>query len=237
MNITPFKSDTEINEYRPEKDENPAFNYYYWGPLLMKYKVSDYFCDEMLKRAEKLTIEKNDARHTLAADIEKELNFEQEDKIWFANQANNLFASYGNFLKNKWYIASKNRIKNPKNKTLTPNSIEKYSIEGLWINFMKSKEFNPPHEHDGDLSFVMFLDVPSQIKIEQENNITTSSGPGTINFIYGDGVQFYGCRQSFLPEKGDFFIFPSKLQHFVIPFQSNVERISMSGNIKFIYNT
>lgn len=239
MNIKPYKNQqTEIpeTEYRPEKETDPSYNYYFWGPLLMKYKVSNYFCDGMLDRASKLTIEKNDARHTLAADIKKELSFTREDKIWFANQSNNLFHSYGQFFKEKWYKPNANRVENPANVKQNPASVKRYSIEGLWINYMKAKDYNPPHEHDADLSFVMFLDVPSEIKEENNLNVTTSSGAGSLNFIYGDGVPNYGCRQSFLPEKGDFFIFPAKLQHFVIPFSSDVTRISLSGNIRFEYD-
>ena len=236
MNIKPYNADTETIEVRNEEEINPAYNYYFWGPLLMKYKVSNYFCDEMLKRADKLSIQKNDTRHTLAADIKTELSFEQDDKIWFANQSNNIFSSYQNFLTETWYKPNQNRIKNPVNKKLSPNSVAKYSIEGLWINYMKSKEYNPPHEHDGDLSFVMYLQIPPELKEENEKNITTSQGAGTVNFTYGENLKNYACRQSFLPEKGDFFIFPAKLQHFVIPFQSDVTRISLSGNIRFIYD-
>ena len=73
MNIKPYNADTENSEVRNEEIENPAYQYYFWGPLLMKYKVSNYFCDEMLKRADKLSIEKNDTRHTLAANIENRI--------------------------------------------------------------------------------------------------------------------------------------------------------------------
>ena len=237
MNIKPYNADLESNEIRPEELENPAYNYYFWGPLLMKYKVSDYFCNEMLRRATKLTIEKNDARHTLAADIKTELHYEHDDKVWFANGVNNIFASYGRFLKDNWYKPNKNRVRNPLNKKLSPHAVKQYSIEGLWVNYMKSKEYNPPHEHDGDLSFVMYLDVPPELKEENKKNITTSQGAGTVNFTYGENLPEYACRQSFLPEKGDFFIFPAKLQHFVIPFQSDVTRISLSGNIRYLYET
>ena len=38
MNIKPYNADTENSEVRNEEIENPAYQYYFWGPLLMKYK-------------------------------------------------------------------------------------------------------------------------------------------------------------------------------------------------------
>jgi hypothetical protein len=37
---------------------------------------------------------------------------------------------------------------------------------------------------------------------------------------------------SFTPNVGDFFIFPAWLKHYVIPFQCEGERISISANLK-----
>ena len=32
-----------------------------------------------------------------------------------------------------------------------------YILSALWINYQKKNEFNPPHDHDGKLSFVIYL--------------------------------------------------------------------------------
>ena len=99
---------------------------------------------------------------------------------------------------------------------------------------MKKNDFSPPHEHFGDLSFVVFCDVPKKLKTEYKNNITTSEGPGTLNFMYGDGVANYCNSNTFFPEKGNMFIFPARLIHFVFPFKSDIERVSIAYNIEFI---
>jgi hypothetical protein len=36
-----------------------------------------------------------------------------------------------------------------------------------------------------------------------------------------------------MPEENDIYIFPADLRHWVFPFKSKVERISVSGNILF----
>ena len=61
-------------------------------------------------------------------------------------------------------------------------------------------------------------------------------GPGMIVFDYGVQVPFTITRFYKLPEVGDLYIFPAWLSHHVYAFNSDVERISMSGNIKFKYD-
>lgn len=234
MTIQSYRREQDIEDH-PELQDDPAFNFYYWGPLLMKFKVSDYLCDEMMKRAESLTIEKNDARHTLAADIQKELSYTPDDKQFFVERTNKVFMRYMRYGRENWFKPNENRAKNPSNKKLGHFDAKSITLNGLWINYMRAGEYNPPHEHDSDLSFVMFTQVPEEIAIENKSNITTSAGPGMLNFLYGEGMPGYAGRQSFMPTKGDFFIFPAKLLHFVAPFKSDVTRISIAGNLEFAY--
>jgi ribosomal protein S27AE len=43
-------------------------------------------------------------------------------------------------------------------------------------------------------------------------------------------------KHKFIPEKNDFFIFPATLHHYVNHFQSEGERVSVSGNLKINYD-
>lgn len=219
-------TDKKLQPEDLELSDNINYNFYYWGPLLMKFKVSDSLCDEMLHRAEKLTTKEDDARAALVATIKKEYNYRAEDKDYFAKQTSKIFNTYVEYMHKSWL--NWNQIKkNPK--------VNKLTTRGLWINHMKKHDFNPIHEHFGDLSFVLFCDVPEELKIENQKNITRSSGAGSLSFLYGDGMPGYICSHSFLPEKGDFFIFPAKLQHWVHPFTSDITRISVAGNMDFHY--
>ena len=107
----------------------------------------------------------------------------------------------------------------------------KYLIKALWVNFQRQHEFNPPHDHSDELSFVTYLKIPKEIKEEYNNYKGKSSGPGGISFIYGEGNRQAITYQAHFPEEKDLFIFPAWLKHYVAPFQSNVERVSVSGNI------
>ena len=85
----------------------------------------------------------------------------------------------------------------------------------------------------GDLSFVIYLQVPDEI--ERENDETAhehnNEGPGMILFDYGMEMPLSINRIAHMPRTGDAFIFPAWLIHHVYAFKSDVERISVSGNI------
>jgi uncharacterized protein (TIGR02466 family) len=106
-----------------------------------------------------------------------------------------------------------------------------YVISALWVNYQKQHEFNPPHDHDGKLSFVAYLQIPEELKKEHKAFTGKSCGPGGIQFIYGDGPRDCVTYQSFFPEEGDMYIFPAWLKHWVAPYKSDVTRISVSGNV------
>ena len=104
--------------------------------------------------------------------------------------------------------------------------------QGPWINFQQAGEFNSIHSHSGEISAVVYIDIPEEIN--NEVNVPGCGhpdAPGQIEFIYGiDGCGSYGS----IPQEaitGDIYLFPSSLKHTVYPFRSDVTRISMSFNI------
>lgn len=208
-----------------EINDNIRFKFFNWGPLLIKFKVDDSFCDNILKKAKKLTIKNDDAKINLVADIKKSLTFKDKDKEYFVKNTSKIFNAYLEHSLNHWTTKPGN----------INNKVKQLYMNNLWINYMKKNDFSPPHEHYGDLSFVLFCDVPDKLRTEYMNNKTTSEGPGTLNFMYGDGLQHYINSNTFFPEKGDFFIFPARLKHWVHPFKSNITRISVAGNMEFQY--
>ena len=109
----------------------------------------------------------------------------------------------------------------------------KATLLGIWINYMKAGDFNPPHSHGADLSFVAFPDVPEEIAEECAEFKGTMRGPGGISWIYGEGDKTCISVVHQLPKTGDIYIFPAALKHWVFPFRSAVTRVSVSGNILF----
>ena len=104
------------------------------------------------------------------------------------------------------------------------------TIKSAWVNYMKPREFNPPHVHtECHLSSVLFLNVPDLNK-EKEKYKGTHHGPGTLEFLYGDERFLNNAHYSVTPVKGDFYVFPANVRHYVAPFKTKGERISVSAN-------
>jgi hypothetical protein len=190
--------------------------FYYWGPLLFQTKINNDDIDKILSLCIK---EKNkDSRKNLAGHIKEEYYI---NNIELTNILQLYFNDYTEYFKN-WY-------------NLKLKSVE---TTVSWVNFMKSGEFNPPHTHSNcDFSCVIYLDIPKELIQENKEYIgtlTEKGGPGAISFRSKISDAKYNISNvDCFPEKGDFFIFPATLEHFVYPFKSNCERISVSANFKF----
>ena len=114
-----------------------------------------------------------------------------------------------------------------------------FEIITSWINRQKKNEFNPPHTHDGHLSFVLYTEIPEGLEKECRNSVHNSPGPGCITFDFnlpgGNINKYFLQTHSHLPSVGDLFIFPAGLPHWVYPFKTTEgERVSISGNIHLI---
>ena len=186
-----------------------------WGPCVLKLKITDEFF-ELLKKESEASVKKElSYNHRLAGIIQKEYKL-RDLKILqpFMKDIVNIYDQVWD----KW----RNSDKPSKNK---------YLVKSMWVNYQRQHEFNPPHDHSDDLSFVIYLKIPEEIKKEYNNYKGKSSGPGGISFIYGEGNRQAITYQAHFPEERDLFIFPAWLKHYVAPFKSDVERISVSGNL------
>ena len=192
--------------------------YAHWGPFLFRTQVTEDECRVLLKEGNKYRKKSNDYRHELAGQLSEEYQLEDTKSFvsWFGKYINIYSNAY-----NKW------RHQNPQNITLN----NPFVVDARWINYMKANDFNPPHDHHGDLSFVIFLQIPKDLNTENKEYKGRSCGPGGITFVYGDGTRQATTQHDFYPKEKDIFIFPAWLKHWVYPFKSNIERISVSGNI------
>ena len=198
-----------------KKTQSVQYNVLTWGPCVVKMKITDDFHKILIKESEAAKDPKNLYQHRLAGIIQKEYQITDRKKI--LPYLNDIIKIYDRIW-DKWRNNDK-----PSN--------NKYLIKALWVNFQRQHEFNPPHDHSDELSFVTYLKIPKEIKEEYKNYKGKSSGPGGISFIYGEGNRQAITYQAHFPEEKDLFIFPAWLKHYVAPFQSNVERVSVSGNI------
>jgi hypothetical protein len=112
-------------------------------------------------------------------------------------------------------------------------------LETSWVNFQKKYEFNPPHNHNGVFSFVIWLNIPYDIKDEMKNLSSINSkanNPGCFNFSYCNTLGYIENYTMPIDKNYNNFmcLFPSKMIHYVNPFFISDEyRISVSGNFYF----
>tara|TARA_R100001244_G_scaffold121859_1_gene91513 strand:- start:40 stop:648 length:609 start_codon:yes stop_codon:yes gene_type:complete len=186
--------------------------FYFWGPLLFRTKLDD----EQIKDLRKLSEEaKTDNRKKLVGIIKKELNINVPKFTEILQPAFKLFTS----AYKTWY----------------GTDIKTVTTHEAWVNFMKKGEYNPPHTHgECDFSSVLYLNVPAGLEKERKQFIGTGLGPGSIVFTIGGTDRFCNTFYSFVPEVGDFFMFPWSLIHFVGPFQCSGTRTSIAANFKVV---
>jgi hypothetical protein len=103
-----------------------------------------------------------------------------------------------------------------------------------WVNFMKNGEWNPIHTHSGALSCVVFLKIPPEIEAEHHTSETqmksNTKSAGTLEFGYGERIVLSQHIYRVVPKEKEAYFFPSSLRHYVYPYTSQVERISVSAN-------
>ena len=128
--------------------------------------------------------------------------------------------------KNLDKIIAKN-IKDFINKTLgkKPKTVK---IKNFWIVRQFSNEYNPIHFHDGHISGVGYLKIPS-FSESKKRNLKTN---GTIDFINGSKMFLNDSIYNHSPKVGDVLLFPNYLMHTAYPFSTEGERRSFSFNVE-----
>ena len=198
-----------------DKKTVKQYNFFHWGPFLFHVKVTPEECDIVKQAATRCRNKNFDYQSKLAGHIHEEYDLGSE-----ADTLASMFKKYFEI-----YCIGFNKWKG--GGTMKPN----FDFVALWVNFMKANEFNPPHDHNADLSFVFYPHIPKKITEECKNFKGTMRGPGGIGWFYGEGNHQCISVVHQMPEDGDLYIFPSNLKHWVFPFKSNATRISVSGNV------
>jgi Putative 2OG-Fe(II) oxygenase len=118
---------------------------------------------------------------------------------------------------------------------------KKIALEHAWVNFQKKYEFNPPHSHDGIISFVIWIQIPFLMQDELANSPGAESNtniPGCFNFHFTNslGELKNSAIHADKTMENTLLIFPAKMVHSVSPFYTSDEyRISVAGN--FVVST
>ena len=125
-------------------------------------------------------------------------------------------------------------------------------ITSIWSNIQEAREYNPPHAHSGDFSFVIYCrnDLEKYSLHQLQNNEYDSPHGGTVegaeqmqNFPlaglielqYGEPSWMNWTQFRHVPNRGDIIIFPSWLRHTVYAhYEQSCVRISVAGNVNIL---
>ena len=188
-----------------------------FGPSIGKTKISKKFSDKLNNEFDiKSNSKKIDYSSKLASQIKNELKI--SNNFIKKNLEKELIQNINKFLSN-------DKIKN----------VKKIRILNLWVVRQFKGEYNPIHYHEGDLSGVGYLKLPTGMtnnKMVKNKKLKTN---GTIDFINGQKGFLSKSIYNVVPKIRDLLIFPNYLMHTAYPFNIDGERRSFSFNVKIIY--
>ena len=121
-------------------------------------------------------------------------------------------------------------------------------IQSIWSNIQEAREYNPPHSHSGDFSFVIYcrndLEKYSLQRLQnneydsvhnesqQHDTMKNTALAGLIELQYGEPAWMNWTQFRHVPSRGDIIIFPNWLRHTVYAhYEENHVRISVAGNV------
>ena len=118
-----------------------------------------------------------------------------------------------------------------------------FYIHQLWVNYQRKYEFNPPHRHSGVFSFIIFVNIPYDLKEEENYFISTglkAYGPGlhytsklAFHNTFGNGEIACDLVDVDKGFESKMIMFPAAQVHQVFPFFTNDGyRITVSGNLR-----
>jgi hypothetical protein len=202
-----------------------------FSPTIYHGTMSHELLTLLTKSANNSRNAKIDFGHRLAGNIKDQFEsvLELEDQSIFMDL---ISVHLRNYFREEWNRVQYHLI----NKNSVVPNFENMVFEldsRPWINFQKANEFNPIHSHSGIMSAVLYIEVPEEIAQEALNPLNTNMRcPGQIEFMYGSDLLGVSGTHKIIPKTGDILLFHAGLKHTVYPFTSNVERVSMSFNVK-----
>ena len=238
-------TDLEVNEVEQGIPYIPTT----WGPpLIHTFLTEEDFLE--LKEDVEIVRQENESFAThLAGRIETELLFNRELQYKWQ-------AKLGRYI-DLYLGAAQNRNNFNQGMVIYDEKMweawrQNMYLEAFWVNFQRKLEHNPPHNHSGHISFVIYLQVPQEIYEEPKKDTGVNHGFIEFTTHYNNNFALESEESKnprnlakaleyiqqdigvtvFRPQERDILIFPSYLRHQVASFDSDVERISLSGNFK-----
>ena len=185
-----------------------------FGPKIAKLKLPQFLIKKINAEVDKILSKKK---------LVKKLDYSKK----LVGQVKQEFQLPKAFVKRNLEKVITKEVKNYIKKTTGKNT-SKVNIKNFWVVRQFNNEYNPIHFHDGHISGVGYLKVPS-FKSSSKKLVKTD---GSIDFISGNKMLLSESIHNHQPKTGDVILFPHYLMHTAYPFNSNGERRSFSFNLE-----
>ena len=185
-----------------------------FGPKIAKLKLPQLLIKKINAEVDKILSKKK---------LVKKLDYSKK----LVGQVKQEFQLPKAFVKKNLEKVITKEVKNYIKKTIGKNT-SKVNIKNFWVVRQFNNEYNPIHFHDGHISGVGYLKVPS-FNYSSKKLIKTD---GSIDFISGNKMFLSESIHNHQPKTGDVILFPHYLMHTAYPFNSNGERRSFSFNLE-----
>ena len=185
-----------------------------FGPKIAKLKLPQFLIKKINGEVDKILSKKK---------LIKKLDYSKK----LVGQVKQEFQLPKAFVKKNLEKVITKEVKNYIKKTTGKNT-SKVNIKNFWVVRQFNKEYNPIHFHDGHISGVGDLKIPS-FRSSSKKLVKTD---GSIEFISGNKMLLSESIHNHQPKTGDVILFPHYLMHTAYPFKSNGERRSFSFNLE-----
>ena len=185
-----------------------------FGPKIAKLKLPQFLIKKINGEIDKILTKKK---------LIKKLDYSKK----LVGQVKQEFQLPKAFVKKNLEKVITKEVKNYIKKTTGKNT-SKVNIKNFWVVRQFNNEYNPIHFHDGHISGVGYLKIPS-FRSSSKKLVKTD---GSIDFISGNKMLLSESIHNHQPKTGDVILFPHYLMHTAYPFKSNGERRSFSFNLE-----
>ena len=185
-----------------------------FGPKIAKLKLPQFLIKKINGEVDKILTKKK---------LIKKLDYSKK----LVGQVKQEFQLPKAFVKKNLEKVITKEVKNYIKKTTGKNT-SKVNIKNFWVVRQFNNEYNPIHFHDGHISGVGYLKIPS-FRSSSKKLVKTD---GSIDFISGNKMLLSESIHNHQPKTGDVILFPHYLMHTAYPFKSNGERRSFSFNLE-----
>ncbi len=190
-----------------------------FGPTVAKVTMPSNLVNTLNKYVDEIISNEEKSKelnygYQLAGNVKQEFKLEKE----FVESS-----GWGKFLANNSSVWINKSTKPPK-------KITKFNLISTWIVRQFENDYNPLHTHNGHISGVGYLKVPSSFG-EYSQKDKSANKNGSLQLVHGS--KSFICESTFnvTPKVGDFYFFPNYMMHTVYPFtNTNEERRSISFN-------